>query len=252
MENKLLEPQKSKEIDEIIQHGYETDAAAYISNAFEVFKKNALNYILFTLLYLAVSSLFKDYQTLQFIATLLLAPLGFGSFIVANKILKNAPVSFKDFFNGYDRFVDVIIYYLIQIVVIIFMVLPVVAIPFILFTTIFGMSSIQNPVGITLILLVLFALFIFVATIILSTLLMFAPTLFWFKKMRAIDALTTSAKIVKIKLFNWVGFLFMILGINILGALALGVGLLVSIPVSMIAVYVAYERVVGTETMIED
>jgi hypothetical protein len=252
MENKLLEPQKSKDINEIIQHGYKTDAAGYISQAFEIFKSNALNYILYTLLYLVVTSLFSRYYAIQFLASILLAPLAFGAFIVANKIIKKQSYEFKDFFSGYDRFLDIMIYFLIQIVVIIFMVLPVVAISYFTFVAIFGASSLQNLNGTTLIFLVLFALFIFVVTIILSTLLMFAPTLFWFKKMRAIDALMNSAKIIKIKFPNWIGFFFMIFGINILGALALGVGLLVSMPVSMIAVYIAYERVVGTETMIED
>ncbi len=252
MENKLLEPQKSKDINEIIQHGYKTDAAGYISQAFEIFKSNALNYILYTLLYLVVTSLFSRYYAIQFLASILLAPLAFGAFIVANKIIKKQSYEFKDFFSGYDRFLDIIIYYIVQLLVVLFLVIPIVAIPFAIYWLIFGISSIQNPIGSGLIFLVLFMVFVFFIAIAIGVLLIFAPNLLWFKNMRAIDALMNSAKIIKIKLPNWIGFFFMIFGINILGALALGVGLLVSMPVSMIAVYIAYERVVGTETMIED
>ena len=46
MENTSLKTQATKEVDEIIQHGYETDSAGYITEAFEIFKSNALNYII--------------------------------------------------------------------------------------------------------------------------------------------------------------------------------------------------------------
>jgi hypothetical protein len=48
------------------------------------------------------------------------------------------------------------------------------------------------------------------------------------------------------KFFNWLGFIFLIGLFNIAGAICLGVGLLVTIPTSMCAIYVAFEDVVGT------
>lgn len=62
------------------------------------------------------------------------------------------------------------------------------------------------------------------------------------KNMGAIEALKTSGKItdgVKWQLF---GFCLIIIGLNFLGMLALGVGLLVTIPVSVVAYTIVYRK----------
>jgi hypothetical protein len=251
MDNNDLEISASKDIRKLVEQGYETDSAGYISTALDIFKKNIPQFILYTLIYLGASSLLSQNETLQAISSLLLAPLGFGAFIVAQKIVKNQDYTFKNFFDGYNRFLDVIIYYLIQMVIVIAIAIAILALPIILFIIFFGISGFQNPSGITLIIIILIAIIVLLFAFSIGLLFLFAPNLLWFSNMRAIDALQTSAKIIRKKFFNWVGFFFMILGINLLGLLAFGIGLLISIPVSMIATYVAFEHVVGTPNTIE-
>jgi uncharacterized membrane protein len=67
-----------------------------------------------------------------------------------------------------------------------------------------------------------------------------APYLVVDKKMGPIEALKESKKLTEGKRMQLFYFVLAILGINLLGTLALGIGLFVSIPVSMLAMVHVY------------
>ena len=59
------------------------------------------------------------------------------------------------------------------------------------------------------------------------------------------QALETSRKIISKNWFAFFGFSFALFAINLLGMLAFGVGLLVTIPVTACAAAIAYKEIVG-------
>lgn len=251
MEEKNTELNTKNNIEWIIENGYETNVNAYIKDALEIFKNNALNFILFTFCYLLVASLMRQYLIFQVVSGILLSPLSFGAFIVANKIVKNKTHTFKNFFDGYNRFIDIIIYIFIQLILLLATLAPLLLVPLFFLRQFFSPTKFMNPSKETIILYALIMFILLVLIIVVSVLLLFSSQLLWFKNMGAMNALLTSIKIIRKKLINWIAFVFILLGINILGLMAFGIGLLLSIPVSMIAVYVAFEHVVGTEEIEE-
>ena len=59
------------------------------------------------------------------------------------------------------------------------------------------------------------------------------------------QAMETSRQIITKNWFAFFGFAFALFALNVLGALAFGVGLLVSIPVSACAAAIAYKEIMG-------
>ncbi|MBP9668723.1 MAG: hypothetical protein KBE09_00330 [Candidatus Pacebacteria bacterium] len=75
------------------------------------------------------------------------------------------------------------------------------------------------------------------------TMFLFAPYLVLDKGMSPIDAMKHSMKITEGRRMSLFVFLLSLIGANILGALLLGVGLLVSVPVSLLATVRAYRLI---------
>jgi uncharacterized membrane protein len=69
---------------------------------------------------------------------------------------------------------------------------------------------------------------------------LFVPYLVMDRKLAPFDALRESSRITLGHKWQLLGFLLAVIGINIIGAILLGVGLLVTIPVSMLAAVHAY------------
>ncbi len=76
--------------------------------------------------------------------------------------------------------------------------------------------------------------------IIAAIMLLFAKFLVIDRHRRPIEALKESARITKGKRFELFVLVLLIIAINLIGAMLLGVGLLVSVPVSMLAMAYAY------------
>jgi len=55
----------------------------------------------------------------------------------------------------------------------------------------------------------------------------------------------TSRKLVGKEWFSIFGFLFVLVCINMLGAMALGIGLLFTVPFSYCAIYAAFDDIIG-------
>lgn len=77
--------------------------------------------------------------------------------------------------------------------------------------------------------------------------LYFTEAIIVHKKMGSIDALKESWRLTEKNSLRIFGFLIVLLGINILGALAFMIGLLVSIPVTTLAIIHAYRNLSGSE-----
>ena len=201
-------------IEKIAQDGYEFQFGKYISDGWDLFKKAPGPFIIYTLIVLAISVALGLIPILGTIGSVLIMPaLTAGFFIGIYKVDLRAEVATGDFFKSFDFFVQLM---LLGIV-----------------------SSILVIIGSFL--LVLPGIWLSVGTTFGALLVVFAKLEFW-------DAIVVSVKVITKKWFHFFGLLIVIGLINILGVLALGVGLLVTIPLSMAIIYASYKDIVGFST----
>ncbi len=221
MENNVIDSNLSSpgsiSIDEkcekLVREGYAFDMGAYISKGYDIFKQNIGAYVGFTFLYFAITVALRFIPILGPLASLFIAPaLGIGFAIVARKINKGEPHEFGDFFSGFNFIWQLFLRSFIGGIL----------------------------VGLAFLLLLIPGIYLGIAFSFASFIIVFTNKEFW-------PALDISRKIITKKWFSFFGF-FIVLGlINILGIIALGIGLLFTIPITACAVYAAYEDIIGTE-----
>ena len=207
-----------QKIDQLVQTGYQFEAGKYLSEGWDIFQKNAGSFIGYCTVKVFInmaSACFGGIGNL-----LVIKPLDLGYFIVAKKTDKNEPTEFGDFFKGFDFFGQIVLAKLISATFIVFGFLFFI-IPGIYLSVSYGFAGLM---------------------------VVFTGTEFW-------PALENSRKLISKKWFSFFGF-FILLGlINMLGFLALGVGLLVTIPLTFCSLYSAFNNIVGfepTETPIQN
>ena len=141
---------------------------------------------------------------------LLGGPFMASYFHMADLARKNKQIGFSDFFTGFEKALD-----LIKLSLLIFLV-----------------------VFLGLLLLILPGIYFAVSYV-------FAHLFMWFYDMEAPEAIRLSRKTVSGN-FGQILLLFLILaGINLLGVMALGVGILLTMPFSFCVVYAAFNDIIG-------
>jgi len=183
----------------------------YIVQGWEMFRANIGEFVGFTLIIFAVSaasSLFYSASSIVFSA--IGAALYAGYSIAAFRLLSGQPILFNDFFKGFNYFLPLFLASLA--------------------------TSILVSIGLVLLL---------VPGIYLAIGYMFTTFLVIDYRMEFWQAMETSRKIITRNWFAFFGFAFALLALNFLGMLALGVGLLVTIPVISCAAAIAYKEIVG-------
>jgi hypothetical protein len=202
----------NRTIEDLMENGYETDAYRYIREGWELFKKNAGLFVAFTLVVLLINIGLSEVK-LGFIANLFISPcLIAGWYLVARKVSYNETVEFKDFFDGFQHWQKVVPFYLVAEI---FMII--------------GLVCLILP-GIYLA-----VSYLFVIPIIL----------FYQSDLSLMEVLEGSRNVITKKWWNFLGFIGLLILVNVAGALCLGVGLLASIPTSVCATYMAYEDLFG-------
>ncbi len=184
---------------------------SYLQQAWQMFRENIGAFLGFTLTLFAVwlaTSMVDAGSSLLFSS--IAAPLYAGYSIVAFKLMLREPVQFNDFFRGFNYFLPLFL------------------------------ASLASSIVVTIgfILLLLPGLYLAVSYMFTTFLVIDYRMEFW-------QAMEISRTIIS---RNWFAFFLfaLVLGfINILGALAFGIGLLVTLPVTSCAVAVAYKEIVG-------
>ncbi|MCB8995220.1 MAG: hypothetical protein H6538_06415 [Bacteroidales bacterium] len=141
---------------------------------------------------------------------LLMQTLAAGFFIVAFKLSKGETIIFDHFFEGFKHFAGLLLFSLFSGIIII----------------------------IGFIVLILPGVYFLVGYI-------FTPFYIVFGKMDFWEAMESSRKLVHREWFGIFAFLIVLILLNIAGILAFGIGLLVTIPLSYLAVYVAFDDIIG-------
>jgi uncharacterized membrane protein len=209
---------------------YEVKVGDYFSRGWEIFKQYAWAFILFTLVTFIIAGLLALLPSPlgvrsgsgdamgggNIVANILSPVLGVGYYFVAFQIARNRSYGFGDFFNGFKKFLPVFLTALV--------------------------SGILIALG--LVLLILPGIYLVVAY-------MFAQLFVVDKNLGFWSAMEASRKVITKKWFSFFGLLLLLALLNLLGLILLGVGLLVTIPLSACIVAAAYEDIVGLNSVAE-
>lgn len=183
----------------------------YLREGWELFKQYPGAFIGFALVFFLIQGVLGSLPKVGWLITLVSsAPLHVGFYIVCAKLLQRQTPVFQDFFTGFQFFL-----------------------PLLLLTVV---SSILIILG--LVLLVLPGIFLMVCYLFASMIVIDRGLDFW-------PAMELSRRTVQTQWFGFFVFLLLLLLINLGGALLLGIGLLVSLPVSACAVAAAYADIFG-------
>jgi uncharacterized membrane protein len=196
--------------DRLIDNGYELNASEYVQKGWKMFKEHTGEFIGFTLLTFAisiVSAKLAIFGSMLFSA--LAAPLYAGYGIAAFQIISGQPFQFSDFFKGFNYFLPLFLASLA--------------------------SGIIVSVG--FVLLIIPGIYLAIGYMLTTFLIIDYRMEFW-------QAMETSRKIVTKNWFAFFVFALVLFLVNLLGMLALGIGMLVSIPITSCAAAIAYKEIV--------
>ncbi|NER82262.1 MAG: hypothetical protein F6K42_22405 [Leptolyngbya sp. SIO1D8] len=211
-------------LDNIGERNYQFKTGQYFGRGWEIFNAYALPFVGFTILLVVIFAAVSFILPFPLgsgsegggnIVMNILSPiLGAGYYIVAFQIARNRPKAFGDFFKGFNRFLPIL---LLSIV-----------------------SSILILVGI--ILLIIPGLYLAVAYMFAMPLLLDKNLDFW-------ASLETSRKLITKKWLSFFIFVILLIFLNLAGAILLGIGLLVTLPLTNCVIVAAYEDIVGLNSV---
>ena len=236
----LLVPQ----VQDPLTEAFEVRTSDYLRLGWELFKQFPGGFIGFAAILGVVAAL----ERIPYLGVILLlvlgAPLGVGPLIVAAKLVQRQPVQFGDFFSGYHFFGQLVLRDLVMYGIMLVTLLPC-AIPL---GFLFMMRHrqvepmLQTGVGVLVgllgILWLILIIYLAVCWVFSSLLILDRRQGFW-------PAMELSRHAVKPRWFSFCGFLLLLGLINLAGALACLVGLLVTVPLSACAITVAFADIFG-------
>jgi uncharacterized membrane protein len=186
----------------------------YFKTGWGLFKQYPTGFVGFCLLNLLIQGLLNSLSYVGTVASFAVtSPLFMGNFIVSAKLLQGQTPEFRDFFAGFQYFL-----------------------PLLLLSLVAGLF-----IGIGTLLLIIPGIYLAVAYFFASYLVVDRRQDFW-------PAMELSRRTINPRWFGFFAFMLLLVLLNLAGAIALGVGLLVTIPLSFCAVTVAYAEIFGLET----
>jgi len=258
--------------DRLLQGEYTVDVFDFIRQAWELFRQDPGKYIGFSLILFVVYLIEQIFGVLldpekyggayqyhspemypamalvliviSVVLSLLTIPLNVGFSIVGFKQMSDQKPDFSDFFHGYRYWTSLIASALVQ-GVIVFIVLFVVAIVAV-FIREFARNTFLHDIA-TLFVLLMLLLFL-VSLIYITVIYIFSQMLIIDRRLGFWQAMELSRKVVSKQWFSVFGLVFIVGLLNILGALAFIVGLLITVPVSNLALAVAYRDIFGLQS----
>lgn len=198
-------------IEKLIDTGYTFHFDKYLSEGWDLFRKEPGQLILYTLIVFAISLGLGLIPIVGSIGSIIIGPaLNGGFFLGLRKIDRGEKAEIGDFFKSFDYLV-----------------------PLLLFGLVSGALILLGVV-----LLIIPGIWLGVGVALCYPLILFAKLEFW-------DSIVLGVKLVSKKWFSFFGLLIVVGLINILGVICLGVGLLITVPFSMGVTYAAYKDIVG-------
>lgn len=204
-----------KSLESIVNAGYRFKMGEYISRGWTIYKQSPVFLIGFLILTIVINLVLQRIDSRIGVpaSLVVLPPLSAGWFVAIFKLIKRETIQFSDFFKGFKYFTPLVI------------------------------SSILIFVFVTIgmILLIIPGIYLAFAYFFVTPLILDRKIDFW-------QAMEASRKIVTKKWFSFFGFGLVLGLINLGGAILSGLGLLVTIPLSVCSVAAAYDDIVGVQS----
>jgi hypothetical protein len=201
---------KHNRLDELIVKGYEIDIEKSFKEGWEIFKAKPLfsmGYAAFVLLLQVTFALYLP--DISFVFTIFLAgPLYAGFFLVANKISINEEVIYPDFLTGFRYYMPVVTVWLVG----------------------------QILAGFGILFLVVPGIYLMVGYMFAVLMAIFGGFDFW-------NALEYSRKVIHVRWWKFFYLMLLLVVMNIIGALLLIVGLMVTLPLTFYIIYCLFEKI---------
>jgi uncharacterized membrane protein len=195
---------------ELAESGYNVEIGPTINKAWAILNKDIGSFIGFTAIYLAINVVLGLIPFVGSLASIVInAPLGIGFAIVTSKIMNEEAYTFNDFFKGFDYVGQLFLGGLV--------------------------SGIFAFLG--FLLLIIPGIYLGIAYSWVSIIIVFAGYEFW-------DAMEASRKVITKQWFSIFLFLIVFGFINLAGMLVCGIGILVTLPLTSIAVFVLFNDIV--------
>jgi len=186
----------------------------YFKTGWGLFKQYPGGFVGFCLLNLVIQLALSRIPSVGVVALAVVStPLFMGNFIVSAKLLQGQTPEFSDFFKGFQYFL-----------------------PLLLLSLVAGLF-----IGIGTVLLIIPGVYLAVAYLFASYLVVDRRLDFW-------PAMELSRLTVNPRWFGYFAFMLLVALLNLAGALLLGLGLLVTIPLSFCAVTAAYADLFGLQS----
>ncbi len=271
MENHLLDENISQStevsfderVKNVLSNGYNFEIGKYLSTGAAIVNKNLGGFIGYLFVMIGISIVCSMVPIVGAIAnSFFISPALYAGFIMmAFRVFKERNTEFGKFFGGFKFVGPLALMTLLTIIIYAIVVIPYVLI--VIGTQIMQIFDLvkeaqngkEDPVliaqfflGFIYKLIPLFFICLFIAVC-----FSFTQYIIVFGKKGAMDAISFSVKIISKRFFSVLLFLIVIGLINVLGAICLLVGLLYTIPLTICAMYAAYEHIIGTnQSDVED
>lgn len=238
-------------IQQIAEEGYQFDLGTYISRGIDIFKKNVWGFVGYTVVFFLILVVTAVVPILGIFAMYALTPILFaGFYIVAHKLDQDENVDFGDFFKGFEKSGQLILWYLVMMLGIALLMTPMFVAMFASLATLDLTSNLDNPFWIFAAIPV-WSFLLIIPIIYLSISWRWAPMFIVFYDMNFWDAMEASRRITNKKW--WMNFLFAFLLylFSIVGYLGLLVGILFTIPAALCMDYAAFADVTRLDGELE-
>lgn len=240
----------TNQVEKSLEFGYNFTPSAYFSSGLNYFSERIGEFIGFTILYLLISLLTGSIPVIGTIISLIISgPLSIGVVIFTHQLHTGQNPEFSNFFDGFKKFTPLFATYILQMAIYLILATPLLFLIGIDILTSFSsgdMEAIMESGDLFIqnrgILFVYFLLFIYVVVSFRWSL-----HLAYFHNYSPVNAIKTSFLLVNKKWGSHFVFVLICFLAAILGALALIVGLFVSIPLISIADYLGYAHVTGVD-----
>ncbi|WP_156777999.1 DUF2189 domain-containing protein [Chlorobium ferrooxidans] len=239
--------------------GYHFDLFELLKKGYKIFSKNIYEYLVFSLIVFIViaSTVYLYYLNksnelililLVIVYMFVLSPLFAGYFVSAFSDISGKRFQWINFFKGFDFLIPLLLVnLLVMFVVFMFCVLFFMPVYFVGVFILDGLIGIKGGSVNTIIVLV----FSFLCSLVIMTYLFSFPLMlncrvcFW-------DALVISGRVYFKYYFPLIGFIILLVVINLIGLIFFGVGLLVTMPVTLNAFAVVYQSLIAVNKVPEE
>lgn len=197
-------------VDRLLTVPVQVDIKASFARAWELYKAHPFFFSLFMLLIVSIQGMVVIYVQAYMIvySTLLAPPLYAGFYLVANRISRGEEVVYPDFFGGFRFWIPTAVISLLT----------------------------QVLIAIGLIALIIPGIYLAVGYL-------FAIQMGIFGGLDPWSAMEWSRKLITRNWWRFFGLLLVLVVLNVLGLLLAGIGLLFTVPLTFLVLYVVFEEI---------